>query len=104
MYKILSNSGKRVYGVKAYMVKTVADIDAIPLLSSVAPGSTVIVTETSEKYILSQERIWVPVKKPDQSGGDDSPGDSTDETIYEGGDLDSGDTKAVDVDYEGGEV
>lgn len=104
MYKILSNNGKRVYGIKTYMVETVADIDAIPLLSSVAPGSTVIVTTTSEKYILSQERIWVPVKKPDQSGGDDSSGDSTNETIYEGGDLETEEPQEAELDYEGGEL
>jgi hypothetical protein len=46
MYTILSNSGRRVYGVKQYMVETLADIDAIPLLSTVAPGSTVLVTSS----------------------------------------------------------
>ena len=103
MYKILSNSGKRVYGVKAFMVDTLADIDAIPLLSTVAPGSTVLVTSTSDKYILTHERTWMPITcNSGSSGGGDS-GNVDDEIIYEGGDLDAG-LDVPDIDYDGGEL
>ena len=101
MYKILANSGKKLYGVKTYMVETISDMNAIPLLSTVAPGSTVIVTKTSEKYILSRDRKWVLLKKSEQSGGDEPSGD---EIVYEGGDLEAGDDQAAELDYEGGEL
>ena len=97
MYNILTNSGKRVYGVKAFMVKTEADIDNIPLLATVAPGSTVIVTDTSKKYILTRDRIWKPI------GESESEEDESTEVIYEGGDINSG-VDLADVKYEGGEV
>lgn len=102
MYKILSNGGKRVYGVKTFMVDTLADIDAIPLLSTVAPGSTVLVADTSERYILNNKRIWMPITCAGSPGGGD-PGDVDDEIIYEGGDLDAG-LENPDIDYDGGEL
>ena len=94
MYTILSNSGRRVYGVKQYMVKTLADIDSIPLLATAAPGSTVLVTTSKQKYILTKERIWMPIKT-------DVPPD-TDEIVYEGGDIEQGPIDEADIDYEGG--
>ena len=99
MYNILSNSGKRVYGVKTFMVETLADIDKIPLLVTAAPGSTVIVANTSKKYILTRDRVWMPFNSG-SSGGEDSP---EQEIVYEGGDLEAG-IDQVDIDYEGGEV
>jgi hypothetical protein len=100
MYNILSNSGKRVYGVKTFMVETLADIDGIPLLVTVAPGSTVIVANTSKKYILTRDRVWMPFNCDSPGGGENSP---EQEIIYEGGDLEAG-ISQVDIDYEGGEV
>lgn len=102
MYNILANSGKRTYGVKTYMVNTLADIDAIPLLPTVAPGSTVIVAETSNKYILSRDRIWIPLTGSGSSSGGDS-GEVKDEITYEGGDLNV-DSTDPDIDYDGGEL
>jgi hypothetical protein len=103
MYKILSNGGKRVYGVKTFMVDTLADIDAIPLLSTVAPGSTVLVAATSERYILNNKRIWMPITCGSGSSGGGDSGDVDDEIIYEGGDLDAG-LENPDIDYDGGEL
>ena len=99
MYSILSNSGRRVYGVKHYMVETLADIDAIPLLATVAPGSTALVAATQEKYILTKERVWMPLGN---SGGS---GPSTgDDVIYEGGDIDQDISAVFDIYYDGGNV
>lgn len=99
MYNVLSNSGKRVYGVKTFMVDTLADIDEIPLLTTVAPGSTVIVANTSKKYILTRDRVWMPLGGSSE-GDEETP---EQEIIYEGGDLEAG-ISQVDIDYEGGEV
>lgn len=96
MYTILSNSGRRVYGVKQYMIETLADIDAIPLLSTVAPGSTVLVTSSKQKYILTKERVWMPM----ESGGPSE----TEEIIYEGGDIENDPDIEYDIYYEGGQL
>lgn len=96
MYTILSNSGRRVYGVKQYMVETLADIDSIPLLATVAPGSTVLVAASKQKYILTKERIWMPIKADDPS--------DVDEVIYEGGNIETDPVSEVDISYEGGQL
>lgn len=97
---ILANSGRRAYGVKNYMVNTKAEMDAIEITSAVYPGSTVLVLDTSERYILSDSLKWVKLSVGSNSGsgdssggGGDSGGGTTpnpdDEIIYEGGDLDA---------------
>lgn len=96
MYTILSNSGRRVYGVKRYMVETLADIDSIPLLATVAPGSTVLVAASKQKYILTKERIWIPLSA-------NAPSD-VDEIVYEGGNIETDPVSEVDISYEGGQL
>jgi hypothetical protein len=96
MYTILSNSGRRVYGIKQYIVETLADIDSIPLLNTVAPGSTVLVVTSKQKYILTRERIWVPIKADNDS--------DIDEVVYEGGNIEVDPAAEADVSYEGGQL
>lgn len=105
MYNILANR-KRNYGIKTYMVNTLADIDAIPLsLASVVPGSIAIVAETGDKYILNQNRQWALLSSPGGPGEGDS-GEIKAEINYEGGDLnespDVGDDS--DINYDSGEL
>ena len=95
LYNILSNR-KRNYGVKTYMINTLAELDAIPLtLASTVPGSIVIVAETGEKYMLNLNRQWELV-------GGASSGDDTDHIIYEGGDLMNSQPEISDINYDGG--
>lgn len=96
MYSILANGSKRVYGVKTFMVETLADIDEIPLLTTIAPGSVAIVANTSKKYVLTRERVWMPLNGSQEEG-------TTEEIIYEGGNIEQG-VDTADIDYEGGEV
>lgn len=96
-YNVLSNR-KRAYGVKTYMVNTLADIDDIPLtLASTVPGSIAIVAETGDKYILNLNRQWELIKSSDSSSGGDS-GDIR----YEGGDLMDEIPDDSDINYDGG--
>lgn len=99
MYNILSNR-RRSYGIKTFLVNTMADIDAIPLsLSTVAIGSIAIIAETGDKYILNQFRQWELLSSPGESGG----GDSGEIVIYEGGDLMADTTEGdKDINYDGG--
>lgn len=102
MYNILANSGKHLCGIRTYMVNTLADINAIPLLPTVALGNTAIVAETSNKYILSRGRIRIPLTRSGSSSGGDS-SEVKDEITYEGGDLNV-DSTDPDIDYDGGEL
>lgn len=102
MHQILANSGRRAYGVKTYVVQTIADMNAIPLFPTVLPGSTVFVLSTGAKYILTRERRWVKIRHDTSA---DSEEDTSNEIIYEGGDIniDNGVSEA-DLDYDGGSV
>jgi hypothetical protein len=96
-YNVLSNR-KRAYGVKTYMVDTLAEIDDIPLtLASTVPGSIAIVAETGEKYILNLKRQWELIGSSSSSSGGDS-GDIN----YEGGDLMDEISDDSDINYDGG--
>lgn len=99
MYNILANR-KRSYGIKTFLVNTMADIDAIPLsLSTIAVGSIAIIAETGEKYILNQFRQWELLS----SSGESSGGDSGEIVIYEGGDLMTDSNEGnEDINYDGG--
>ena len=98
-YNVLSNR-KRAYGVKTYMINTLADIDDIPLtLASTVPGSIAIVAETGDKYILNLNRQWELIKSSNSSSGGDS-GDIR----YEGGDLMDEILDDSDINYDGGSL
>ena len=94
MFNILANGNRLAYGIKRYMVKTVADIKTLPLDNSVASGSTVLVTTTGETYILDTDRHWVKYRTAGHGAGE--------EVIYEGGDLTNQDPEEDEVDYDGG--
>ena len=101
MCQILANSGKRAYGTKTYIVQTATDINTIPLFPTVSPGSTVFVLSTGAKYILTQERRWVKMRR---ETSEDS-GDIVDEIIYEGGDISANNENSeMELDYDGGSV
>lgn len=56
---IYSNSGKTAYGVKKYIVDTVAEISTLP--KNVTIGSTVFVIEDSSTYMLNNKKEWVKI-------------------------------------------
>lgn len=102
MHQVLANSGKRIYGVKTFIVETEAEKNKIPLLSTTMPGSTVFVLSTSTKYVLSQKKKWVKIShEPSEEPGEDN----TEEIIYEGGDIDIDNSVVeTELDYDGGSV
>lgn len=83
---IYSNSGKTAYGVKKYIVDTVAEISTLP--KNVTIGSTVFAIEDSSTYMLNNKKEWVKIiitagtVLPD----DEIPEDSTD-GVLDGGTI-----------------
>ena len=67
---VYSNSGHTAYGVKEYICDTNADIDLLSLDDT--PGSSALVIETGDLYILNGSHEW---KK--QGGGSGNAGGST---------------------------
>lgn len=50
-YSITSQSGQTTYQVTEYVVNTEADVASVPI--DVASGSTILVIETGQVYMLS---------------------------------------------------
>jgi hypothetical protein len=94
MFNIIANGNRLAYGIKKYMVKTVADIKTIPINNDIAVGSKVLVTTTGETYILDSDKHWVKYIGASTGAGE--------EVIYEGGDLTTNDPDDEEVDYDGG--
>lgn len=55
-YRPMDNSGKTVYDLNSYVADTEADVAKIP--TNNAPGSTCIVIETSDVYMLNTDKKW----------------------------------------------
>ena len=60
MFGYMSNSGKTTTYNNEYWADTEADVANIPV-DSAAPGSTVIVIETGNVYMLNSKQEWKPV-------------------------------------------
>ena len=64
---VYSNSGHTAYGVKEYICDTNADIDLLPLDD--VPGSSALVIETGDIYILNSSHEWKQQGYSAASGG-----------------------------------
>ena len=64
---VYSNSGHTAYGVKEYICDTNTDIDLLPLDD--APGSSALVIETGDIYILNSSHEWKQQGYSAASGG-----------------------------------
>ena len=53
-------------------------------------------SSTNDQYVLTRERVWMPLNGSQEEG-------TTEEIIYEGGNIEQG-VDTADIDYEGGEV
>lgn len=58
MYGTVSSSGRTTTYCNEYWVDTKADMDLIPK-NSAAPGSTVIVIDSGNRYILNSKKEWI---------------------------------------------
>lgn len=80
MAYITNNGNKIAYGIKQFVVDTAEEIKGIPILSTVLPGSKVLVTTTSQTFILTPDYQWLPIS----SGGVIEEGGAI---IYDGGNI-----------------
>lgn len=56
MYVVTKENDKTQYGIISYLADKESDVDNLP--TTVSPGSTCIVIETSNVYILNTEKVW----------------------------------------------
>lgn len=80
MTHITKNGHKIAYGIKNFIVDTVEEIKDIPILSTIFPGSKVLVTTTSQTFILTSDYQWLPIS----SNGAIEEGKAI---IYDGGNI-----------------
>ena len=97
MYNIITNHNA-AYGIKEYIVNTVDDIATIPILSSTRPGSTVLVMDSSARYILNNKQEWVKVKPLDETP------DADEGVVYTGRNINYESVTSPQVIYDGGEL
>lgn len=91
-YRISSQAGKVTYNLKELVADTYNDISKINV-TSLAPGSTVFVIDTSECYMLNSKKEWklVYLNQVYDGGGielpsdNDNPSNEDDHIIYDGG-------------------
>lgn len=95
-FRIASQSGKKVYNLKEFVVDVFDDIEKINT-RELAVGSTAFVIDTSETYMLNSKKEWIKVTvSSGGSGGIVNPEEY--ELIWDGGSVsNSGNTI-----YEGG--
>ena len=56
-YSVMKQNDKIQYNVVEYITDSAADISTLP--TDVGPGSTCLVTATSEVYVLNTNKQWV---------------------------------------------
>lgn len=59
MYNIIKQNDNISAYVKEFIADTEADIQSLPTDKTVYPGSTCIVAETGNVYILNNEQQWI---------------------------------------------
>lgn len=74
MYNAVKNGNDLDWNYKRFICDTTADKDAIDV-SKIAPGSTALVIDTKEDFILNNEKKWVFFIKHSGSSGGGVPGD-----------------------------
>lgn len=96
-FRIASQSGKKVYNLKEFVVDIFDDIEKINT-RELAVGSTAFVIDTSETYMLNSKKEWIKVTVSSSGGGIVNPEEY--EIIWDGGSVSS----SGDTIYEGGGV
>ena len=80
-FSIFSNSGKKAYGIKNFIVDTPADIDK--LSKNYTPGCMAFVISNSTYYMLNHQQEWKKIKIPvNGSGGSSGSEEDFDPTNY----------------------
>lgn len=77
MYNAVKHGNNMAYNYKKFICDTVAEKDQIDV-SKLAPGSTVLVIDTKEEYIMSSAKQWVLFTKLSDTIGGSTTGDYLD--------------------------
>jgi hypothetical protein len=102
MYSIISNNSGSSYGIKTYLVDSTADIVQIPILNTTAPGSMVIVMNSTSRYMLNNNHKWMEIPQA-SSGGGTNGGNIEGIVLYHGDNLEDG-MDEPDVIYDSGSL
>lgn len=70
MFNIVKQGDKTTAYVTQYVADTAADIDSLPI--NCAPGSTCLIIETSEKYMLNNNYEWKKISTGSGGGSSSS--------------------------------
>lgn len=69
-HNLYRQDGEVLYGVKDYIVDNISDIMDLPTdLNKIKVGSQAFVIQTSERYMLNSQGIWVKVNLETGTGG-----------------------------------
>ena len=69
-HNLYRQDGEVLYGVKDYIVDNISDLADLPTnLDKIKVGSQAFVIQTSERYMLNSQGIWVKVNLETGSGG-----------------------------------
>ncbi len=72
-FSLIGQNGKTAYGVKNYILDTIADLDNLPV--SGTPGSTAFVIEESKTYMLGNNEKWTAISSSSAGSGSSQDGE-----------------------------
>ena len=61
MYSLYANDDDILYGVQKYILDTEEDVEILP--TDVKAGSSALVVETTQFYVLNNRKEWVKMAK-----------------------------------------
>lgn len=107
---IHANGNRVSYGIKHLDLDTINDLKKINK-STLSPGSTIFIINTSKYYMLNGKKAWVEINpygmgnsSNSGSGGSGGGGSGTDnDGIYDGGSIDGSDPTDDDI-FNGGSL
>ena len=90
-----SSNSQIAYGIEHYLLDTFDDLKDLNKKSSLKPGSTVFIIETSKYYMLNGKRAWIEINpygvNITSNGGSGNGGSGSNDFVYDGGSIDDSD-------------
>lgn len=98
MITIHTNGDRVAYGIQHFILDTTDDLSTLNKNTTINPGSTIFIIETSKYYMLNGKKSWIEINpygminsSNNSSGGSGENGGSDSDNIYDGGSIDGSD-------------
>ena len=98
MITIHTNGDRISYGIQHFILDTIDDLASLNNNTSIKPGSTIFIIETSRYYMLNGKKAWIEINpygmgnsSNNGSGDSGENGGSNPGNIYDGGSIDGSD-------------